>query len=72
MGLHRRVAHHQAAQNGHRGPDGAGQAQPRLLEDLKGQQHDEHLKDGGEGHLLFGGSNGQGQLHRDGLRVKGD
>ena len=72
MGLHRRVAHHQAAQDGHRGPDGAGQAQPRLLEHLKGQQHNEHLKHRGEGHLLFGGGDGQGQLYRDGLGVEGD
>ena len=71
-GIHRRVAHHQAAQDGHRGPDGGGQAQPRLLQHLEGEQKDQHLKHGGEGHLLLGGDDGQGQLYRDGLGVIGD
>ena len=70
--LHRCVAHHQAAQDGHGGPDGSGETQSRLLNDLEGQQHDQDLENGGKGDLLLGGHNGQGQLDRDGLRVKGD
>ena len=72
VGLHRRVAHHQPHPKWRRWPRWAGQAQPRLLEHLKGQEHDEHLEHRGEGHLLLGGHNGQGQLHGDGLRVEGD
>ena len=72
MGIHRRVAHHQSPQDGDSGADGGGQTEARLLDHLKGQEHDEHLKDGREGDLLLGGHNGQGQLGRDGLRVKGD
>ena len=72
MGLHGGVAHHQAAQDGHGGPNGPGEPQPRLLEDLKGKEEDEHLKHGGKGHLLLGGHNGQGQLDGDGLGMEGD
>lgn len=57
----RRAAHHQAADDRHGLPDGLGQAEPRLLENLKGQQQDDDLKDGAEGYVLLGGQCGQGQ-----------
>ena len=71
VGLHRGVAHHQAAQDGHSSSDRRGQPQPRLLEHLEGYQHNQYLKDSREGDLLLGRHDGQGQLHRDGLRVEG-
>ena len=72
LGLHRRAAHHQAADDGHGLADGLGQAQARLLEDLKGQQQHDHLKGGAEGHVLLGGDDGQGQAGGDHLLVEGD
>ena len=72
LGLHRRRAHHQAADDGHGLADGLGQAQAGLLQDLEGQQQHDDLKAGAEGHVLLGGDDGQGQPGGDHLLVEGD
>lgn len=70
LGLYRRRAYYQAAQDGYRLSDGRGQSQPRLLEHLKGQQHYQHLRQRREGYALLGRDDGQRQFHWDHFRVE--
>ena len=72
LGLHRRRAHHQTTDNGNRLSNGLGQPQARLLQDLKGNEQDDDLKGGAEGHVLLGRNDGQGQSGWDHLLMEGD
>lgn len=49
LGLHGRRSNHQAADDRHRLPDGLGQLQAGLLQNLKCQQQKQDLQDGREG-----------------------